>query len=63
MISYLEGKIILKKDKFIIVEVAGIGYKVFLNRQNLLKLPEIGQPVKLFISKRRRPGFIRIFNL
>jgi len=48
MISYLHGQIILKKDKFIILEVAGIGYKVFLSRQSLLKLPEIGQDVKLF---------------
>lgn len=48
MISYLHGKIILKKDKFVILEVAGVGYKVFLNRQNLLKLPEIGETVKLY---------------
>ena len=48
MISYLNGKIILKKDKFIIVEVAGIGYKVFLNRQTLLTLPEIGENLKVF---------------
>jgi len=49
MIAFLDGKIILKRDKFIILEVAGVGYKVFLNRQNLLKLPEIAQPVKLYI--------------
>jgi len=49
MISYLSGKIILKKDKFIIVEVAGIGYKVFLSRQTLLTLSDIGEPIKLFI--------------
>jgi len=48
MIAYLNGKIILKRDKFIIVEVAGIGYKVFLSRQTLLTLPEIGEPIKLF---------------
>ncbi|MCX6723896.1 MAG: Holliday junction branch migration protein RuvA [Candidatus Staskawiczbacteria bacterium] len=48
MISYLQGKIILKKDKFIILEVAGVGYKVFLNRQNLLRLPEIGETIKAF---------------
>ncbi len=48
MISYLNGKIILKKDKFIILEVAQIGYKVFVSRQSLLKLPEIGADVKLF---------------
>ncbi len=41
MISFLNGKIILKKDKFIILEVNNIGYKVFLSRQTLLKLPEI----------------------
>jgi Holliday junction DNA helicase RuvA len=49
MISFLDGKIILKKEKFVILQVAGVGYKVFLNRQNLLKLPEIGQAVKLYI--------------
>lgn len=48
MISYLSGKILLKKEKFIIIEVGGIGYKVFLSRQSLLKLPEIGQTIQLF---------------
>jgi Holliday junction DNA helicase RuvA len=48
MIAYLSGKIILKKDKFIILEVNGVGYKVFMNRQNLLKLPEAGLVVKVF---------------
>jgi Holliday junction DNA helicase RuvA len=48
MISYLDGKVILKRDKFIIVEVAGVGYKVFLSRQTLLRLPEIGSNLKLF---------------
>jgi Holliday junction DNA helicase RuvA len=48
MISYLSGKIIIKKDKFVILEVAGVGYKVFLNRQNLSRLPEIGENLKVF---------------
>ena len=48
MISYLSGKIILKKEKFIILEVAGIGYKVFVSANTLLKLPEIGVDIKLF---------------
>jgi len=48
MISSLSGKIILRKDKFVIIEVAGIGYKVFLSRQTLLTLPEIGEPIKVF---------------
>jgi Holliday junction DNA helicase RuvA len=60
MIAYISGTIILKKERFAIVEVAGIGYKVFLSRQTLLRLPAFapkelrqGEPeinsVKLFI--------------
>lgn len=49
MIGYLNGNIILKKDKFIILETAGVGYKVFLSQQSLLELPEVGQNLKLFI--------------
>lgn len=48
MISYLQGKIILKKDKFIILQVQDIGYKVFVSSATLLKLPEIGENLKLF---------------
>ena len=48
MISYLSGKIILKKEKFVILEVGGVGCKVFLSRQTLLTLPEIGQNLKVF---------------
>ena len=39
MISYLSGKIILKRDKFIILEVNNVGYKVFLSRQSMISLP------------------------
>lgn len=48
MIAFLNGEIILKRDRFIIIEVAGVGYKVFMSRQSLLKLPEFGQSVKIF---------------
>lgn len=48
MISYLQGKIILKKDKFIILEVNNIGYKVFISRATLYKLPEVAENLKLF---------------
>lgn len=48
MIAYLDGKIILKKDKFVILETNNVGYKVFLSRQTLLKLPEMEGAIKLF---------------
>lgn len=62
MISFLEGKIILKKDKFIILEVNNVGYKVFLSRQTLLKLPEIGADIKLFTFQNVREDALDLYG-
>ena len=40
MIAYLNGKIILKGDRFIILDVGGVGYKVFLSLKSILNLPK-----------------------
>jgi len=48
MIAFLDGKIILKKVKFVILEVNNVGYKVFLSQLSISKLPEIGQDIKIF---------------
>ena len=48
MISYLEGKIILKKENFLILEVSGVGYQIFLSKRSLAKIPQIGQDLKVF---------------
>jgi len=48
MISYLLGKIILKKEKFVILDVNGVGYKVFLSEEALLKIPQEAEHLKVF---------------
>ena len=48
MISYLNGEIIYKTEKFIILDVNSVGYKVFLSRATLNKMPEIGASFKVF---------------
>jgi len=48
MISYLEGKIVLKGEKFIILNVGGVGYKVFLSQKTLNKIPREGENLKVF---------------
>jgi len=40
MISYLKGKIIFKKEKFIILDVNNIGFKIFVSQKTLDKLNE-----------------------
>ncbi|KKT16504.1 MAG: Holliday junction DNA helicase RuvA, holliday junction DNA helicase RuvA [Parcubacteria group bacterium GW2011_GWC1_43_61] len=48
MISHLEGKILDKNDKFFVVDINGVGYKVFSHSGILVKIPEIGQTVKIW---------------
>ena len=48
MISYLEGKILDKNEKFFVVDVSGVGYKIFSHSGILEKIPEKGQNVKIW---------------
>lgn len=48
MISHLRGEIIFKGEKFIILDIGGVGYKIFLSQKTLLKIPKIGKSLKLF---------------
>jgi len=47
MIASLEGKISLKSEKYAILDVNGVGYKIFCSEKTLSKIPQIGQNVKL----------------
>lgn len=47
MIAYLSGKIISKKDRFIILETNNIGYKVFISQKAIFNL-KVNQELKLF---------------
>jgi len=48
MISYLEGKILDKSEKFFVVNINGIGYKVFSHVGILEKIPVAGQNIKIW---------------
>lgn len=45
MISYLEGKVEFKGEKFVVVNVGGVGYRVFASPETLKKIPEKGGDV------------------
>ena len=49
MITFLEGLIELKAEKFVVVKINGIGYKVFAGEAVLSHIPERGESVKLWI--------------
>ena len=48
MIFYLEGKILDKNEKFFVINVNGVGYKVFSHAGILEKIPAIGQSIKIW---------------
>lgn len=47
MISYLKGIILLKKSKYLILNVGNIGYQVFVNEKTLNKIKE-GEEIPLY---------------
>lgn len=49
MITFLEGVIELKAEKFVVIKTNGIGYKVFAGEGVLSRIPERGGSVKLWI--------------
>lgn len=48
MIYTLSGKLISQKENYIIIDVSGIGYKVFISPKTHQELPILGRAVKLF---------------
>ena len=62
MIGYLEGKIELATDRFIIVNVNGVGYKVFISLNTFKNLPEKGEKVKLYTSLYVRENIIDLYG-
>ena len=62
MISYLSGKIILRKDKFVVLETGGVGYKVFLSQQTVSKLPEDIDNLKLFCFQNVREDALDLYG-
>ena len=53
MIAYLKGELVVKSEEYIIIEVQGIGYKVFMSKKSIDELQENRQVIYIFKSKRR----------
>ena len=50
MIYSVSGKLVGRKENFIILEAGGIGFKVFLSSRAAQSLPQIGSNTKVFCS-------------
>lgn len=62
MISLLEGTIEFKGEKFVVVNVNGVGYKVYLSLDTLLKIPEKSGKVKLWTYQYVREDTLALYG-
>lgn len=61
MIAYLKGNLVTKSEEYIILEVQGIGYKVYMSKMSIDKLGEENQ-VKVYTYLKIREDDISLFG-
>lgn len=62
MIYSVSGKLALKQRNFLVVEVAGIGLKIFVHQRTLISLPLIGASVKFFTYLNVREDALELYG-
>lgn len=62
MIAYVSGNIIAKREGFLILDVQGVGYKVFVSGRTLDKIAENQQGVKLFCHLHVRENTMDLYG-
>lgn len=62
MISYLEGTVVSLSDKFAVVLVHGVGYKVFLSPATSDTVRHIGQTIKVFTHLHVREDALDLYG-
>lgn len=62
MISYIKGKLEAKNIDNVIIEVGGIGYKIFMSVNSMDRLGEAGTDVKVYTYMRVREDDISLFG-
>ena len=62
MIGSIKGKIILKKEKFLIVETGGVGYKINVSPDLLSKAKKLNEEVFLFIHTHVREDILDLYG-
>lgn len=62
MIGSIKGKVLLKADKFLIVEAGGVGYKVSVSPDTLSKAKKVGEDISLWIHTHVREDALDLYG-
>lgn len=62
MFAYLKGSLEVKTKGYIVIDVGGVGYKVFMSETAIEKLGELGQNVKVHTYLRVREDDMSLYG-
>lgn len=62
MFAYIKGILDIKSNGYVIVETAGIGYKIFMSSKSIESLGEIGENVKVYTHYYVREDNISLYG-
>ena len=62
MFAYIKGSLEVKTKGYIVIDVGGVGYKVFMSETAIEKLGEIGQTVKVHTYLRVREDDMSLYG-
>lgn len=62
MFAYINGKIADKANNYVIIDVSGVGYKIFMSQTAIKELPEIGENKKIYTYYYVREDNINLYG-
>lgn len=62
MFAYIKGKLESKLNNYIVIDVGGIGYKVFMSENSMKKIGELGTTIKVYTYVKVREDDISIYG-
>lgn len=62
MLAYIKGKLEMKMTGYIVIDVGGLGYKVFMSEVGMEKVGNIGDTVKVHTYYKVREDDVSIFG-
>ena len=62
MLAYIKGTLEMKMTDYVVVDVGGLGYKIYMSDVGIEKLGSIGETVKIHTYYRAREDDVSIFG-
>lgn len=62
MFSYIKGILVAKSIGYVIIDVGGVGFKIFMSETSIKKLGETGEEVKVFTHMQVREDDISLYG-